>query len=70
MRCQCCDHILTDFEATRKFKESQEYADMCNRCVKELPPEIEFVGRSDLDTEQGPDDFDIDEELKNLDDLS
>lgn len=68
MRCTCCDHILTDFEATRKFKSTGDYADMCNACVKELPPDIEFITRGDLGGDTSVSEFDIDED--NLDDSS
>lgn len=48
MRCSCCNNVLTDFEATRKFKSTGDYADMCNTCVRELPDDIEFIVRGDL----------------------
>jgi hypothetical protein len=61
MRCVCCDVILTDFEATRKFKESNTYADMCTTCVKTLPDDIEFIVRGDLVGEQSPEEFDLED---------
>jgi len=48
MRCDCCDKILNGFEATRKYKESGEYVNMCNSCTSWLPPEVKLVSRSDL----------------------
>lgn len=51
MRCECCDRILSDFEATSKFKESNTYTNMCKACAKSLPSEIEIVGNSDLEEE-------------------
>lgn len=47
MRCICCNHPLSDVEATRKFKESGTYTEMCDRCLKEIP-EIQTITRSDL----------------------
>lgn len=32
MRCLSCNCELTDFEATRKFKLSEEFVDLCNSC--------------------------------------
>lgn len=49
MRCYCCNHLLSDFEATRRFKESKEFAEMCNECVKTLPSDVKFINRNDLD---------------------
>lgn len=43
MKCYACDHILTPQEATRKFKLSGEYTDMCNQCLKTIDDEIETV---------------------------
>jgi len=31
MRCQSCNVILSDFEATRKYLDNT-YVDMCNKC--------------------------------------
>jgi len=61
MRCNCCDKILNDFEATRRFKESNTYADMCNECVKELPDDIEFIVRGDLAGDTTPSEFEEDD---------
>lgn len=52
MRCFCCDHILTPQEATRKFKLSGEYTDMCNGCLKTIDDEIETVDSSYVEEDE------------------
>jgi len=32
MKCCACDCLLTDFEATRKYHNSDEHVDLCNDC--------------------------------------
>ena len=34
--CISCDTVLSDFEATRKHAETNEYLDLCNKCLKEI----------------------------------
>ena len=36
MRCECCNTILTDFEATRRSSETGEFLMICNRCLSGL----------------------------------
>ena len=33
MKCQACDEILSDFEATRKQIETNQYLELCNHCL-------------------------------------
>lgn len=33
MRCQCCDKLLTDYEATLKSAVTGEYLDICIDCI-------------------------------------
>lgn len=33
MRCFCCDKILTNTEACRRFKKSKQFTDMCTKCL-------------------------------------
>jgi hypothetical protein len=40
MRCYCCNNLLTTQEATRKFKQSGEYADTCNQCLKTMDVDV------------------------------
>lgn len=53
MRCYCCNKILSSQEATRRFKESGEFSDMCNECLNHISDDVEvtegFTGEDDLD---------------------
>ena len=43
MKCECCDKILTSQEATRKFKESGTFVDMCNECLDTISDDVEVT---------------------------
>lgn len=52
MRCNCCNKMLSDFEATRRNSKTREFMDMCNKCIGHLPKEeFTFHTRADLQTE-------------------
>jgi len=55
MKCYCCDVILTPQESTRKFKESGEYVDMCNKCLITIDEDVEYEDGNgeDEDYQQG-----------------
>jgi hypothetical protein len=57
MRCECCDRILSDLEATSKFKGSGTYTNMCTTCIRSLPDDVEVVNRSDLEEDVYDEDF-------------
>lgn len=46
MRCLGCNKELTDFEATRRYTDSEEFVDMCNDCFSHTG--IKAVERHDL----------------------
>lgn len=53
MRCECCNKILSDKEATaRFFDEDKEaaprYVGMCTECQGFLPAEVKILTRSDF----------------------
>lgn len=49
MRCQACDCLLTDFEATRKSAKTHEYFDLCNDCFESSGvDQEEVIQRFDL----------------------
>ena len=48
MRCICCDKILSDFEATRKSINTEEYLDMCNKCYATVSDQLLSYERNDL----------------------
>lgn len=54
MRCLACNVELTDFEATRKYSNTEEFIDLCNRCHAssqgyDLEYEEEYEGSVDSD---------------------
>jgi hypothetical protein len=55
MRCIACDKTLNDFEATRRHAVTNEFLDMCNRCMKDMP-NIPTKDRPDLVKEADFDD--------------
>ena len=46
MRCMGCNKELTDFEATRRYADSEEFIDLCNDCFAGTG--IQAVERPDL----------------------
>ena len=48
MRCVSCDVLLTDFEATRKSAETDEFLDLCNHCYSFIRDEVKAIERHDL----------------------
>ena len=49
MRCCACDRNLSDFESTRKSRETGEYLDLCNKCYNEIQLDIDDINeREDL----------------------
>ena len=61
MKCICCDKILSDFEATRKSINTEEYLDMCNKCYATVSDQLLSYERNDLYDEE-------DEYYEDLDD--
>ena len=43
MRCTCCNVILTPQESVRRFKQSQEFVDMCNKCLSTISDDVRVV---------------------------
>jgi hypothetical protein len=46
MRCDCCNRLLSDYEATLRHAVTNEFMNTCNRCLDGL--EIPTRGRPDL----------------------
>lgn len=42
MKCQACDVILSDREATRKFIDSKEYIELCDHCFDYVREDLGF----------------------------
>lgn len=60
MRCLSCNVVLTDFEATRKYKSSGDYLDLCENCFKPIADKVLVIERLDLLTTEDVD-FEEDE---------
>ena len=63
MRCKSCDNPLTDREATRKSRVTNEYLDMCNGCLGEILPDIPNTFQKDDDLWDK-----LDQQLEDLED--
>lgn len=50
MRCQICNEVLTDFEATRRIQRTRVYFDLCNPCFKSIDTNLPVADRKDLMT--------------------
>lgn len=48
MRCVACNKHLTDFEATRKSAETEEFLDLCNDCYAPIRDQVKAIERHDL----------------------
>lgn len=48
MRCKACDASLSAFEATRKFKDTGEFIDLCNDCYRSVEADVQALERHDL----------------------
>ena len=54
MKCSCCDVILTTAESVRKFKNSGNYVDMCNKCLATISDDVATVDGVASEEEDGP----------------
>lgn len=48
MHCDCCDHLLDDIEATARFTETGNFVNMCKKCIRFLPKDLQINYRNDL----------------------
>ena len=48
MRCYCCNNLLTDYESTIKSINSNDYLDMCLKCLKTVKEDVLYRDRIDL----------------------
>lgn len=61
MRCICCDKMLSPYESTKRHALTNEFMDMCNRCMKDMPnvpvkDRRDLINSDDLDNEVDDDD--------------
>ena len=57
MKCYACDCILTPQESVRRFEESQEFVDLCNKRLTTIEDDVETV-----DGEYAEDDYEDQDE--------
>jgi hypothetical protein len=43
MRCSACNVILTTSESVRRFKDSGEFVDLCNKCLSTISDDVQTV---------------------------
>lgn len=69
MRCLTCNAHLSDYEATRRHAETQEFIDLCSKCLRIIEQDCEMpvVERDDL---HHAEDEEIDDTLVIESDLS
>jgi hypothetical protein len=48
MRCLSCNVILTDDEATLRYRESKEFVDLCLDCISTIPDFEEQLDGNDI----------------------
>jgi hypothetical protein len=48
MRCISCDSLLTEFESTRRSGRTNEFLDICSRCLYDVEDDITVIDRLDL----------------------
>lgn len=48
MRCQCCNEELSDYESTMRNGETNDYLDICGKCLKDINMDMKIIARADL----------------------
>ncbi len=48
MRCFSCNAALSTQESVRRFKESNTFVDLCNKCLATIDSSIETVDSDNL----------------------
>jgi hypothetical protein len=56
MRCTACNVILTTSESVRRFKDSGEFVDLCNKCLSTISEDVTTVEGVASDEEEYIDD--------------
>jgi len=58
MKCQACDVILTTQEATRRFEESGEFVDLCNKCLSTIDGDVSYTDGNTAEDSSGEKEWD------------
>ena len=57
MKCLSCDTILSDKEAVRKYAGTNEYLELCNKCVAGSCLSGHFVSSNDVVEDSDEEEF-------------
>jgi hypothetical protein len=52
MRCSACNVILSTSESVRRFKNSGDFVDLCNKCLSTISDDVETVDGEAQDEEE------------------
>lgn len=55
MRCNCCNVILTPYESTMRVVSTNDFTDMCTKCLSYVDNDVKVITREDLNEEVGTD---------------
>jgi hypothetical protein len=55
MRCAACNVILSTSESVRRFKNSGDFVDLCNKCLSTISDDIETVDGEAQDEDETDD---------------
>jgi hypothetical protein len=66
MHCNCCDRLLTEFEATRRNANTFQFIDLCKVCFEDVKPFVPTIDRKDLISEADLDEIDDDMDTEGL----
>jgi len=69
MRCICCDKMLSPYESTKRHALTNEFMDMCNRCMKDMP-NVPVKYRRDLINSAALDNGGEDDDVSDVTDCS
>jgi len=52
MKCQACDQVLSDREASRKSLNTGEYLDLCDTCLEPIAEDVYFSENTSLSNDR------------------
>lgn len=55
MRCTCCNVMLSPFESTIRKVSTNEFIDICEKCLSFIDDDVKVITREDLRSEVGTD---------------
>lgn len=68
MRCLSCNKLLSDKEATRAYKSTGEYLDLCDHCLEPIKEDIQTIEGANFrdDSDKGREDYYDEEDSDDL----